>query len=149
MYTMNIEHQTGGASARFHSCLRAIVRNSRAIFGNQQTLSCEITTVVLLLIKLCFRLGITVSNGAQMADIHCGGRAPQHYLFSRWINCYLDPLKIHALEQVMIYFLESLQYIDISEFSQCWFLYIDQVSCIRRVLRYIHCIPLLLRIIYI
>lgn len=110
MYTMNIEHQTGGASARFHSCLRAIVRNSRAIFGNQQTLSCEITTVVLLLIKLCFRLGITVSNGAQMADIHCGGRAPQHYLFSRWINCYLDPLKIHALEQVMIYFLESLQY---------------------------------------
>lgn len=81
MYTMNIEHQTGGASARFHSCLRAIVRNSRAIFGNQQTLSCEITTVVLLLIKLCFRLGITVSNGAQMADIHCGGRAPQHYFF--------------------------------------------------------------------
>lgn len=78
---MNIEHQTGGASARFHSSLRAIVRNSRAIFGNQQTLSCEITTVVLLLIKLCFRLGITVSNGAQMADIHCGGRAPQHYFF--------------------------------------------------------------------
>lgn len=98
MYTMNIEHQTGGASARFHSCLRAIVRNSRAIFGNQQTLSCEITTVVLLLIKLCFRLGITVSNGAQMADIHCGGRAPQHYFFSRWINCYWDPLKINALE---------------------------------------------------